>query len=178
MKILLHCCCGPCAVSCISAFRAEETEPVIFWYNPNIYPFTEYISRQDCLFGLVSEEKLKIEIPESENDYEFDDFLNEVRCGTGGRCIECYRMRMEKTAEAAAKNNLSFSTSLLISPYQDHEAIIHAGKEAALKYNTEFLYKDFRPLFNEGQTIARSRGYYMQKYCGCKFSQEERYQNI
>ncbi|MDR1588181.1 MAG: epoxyqueuosine reductase QueH, partial [Treponema sp.] len=92
------------------------------------------------------------------------------------RCLFCYRLRLEKTAARAAELGCgAFSTTLLISPYQDHEAVRKTGEEIAKRYAIPFLYRDFRPLFRGGQEKARERGLYMQKYCGCVFSEEERY---
>ena len=93
-----------------------------------------------------------------------------------GRCAYCYRVRMEETARYAAQNGYdSFTTSLLISPYQNHEAICATARAMGEKYGVEFLYRDFRPLFQAGQEFARAHGLYMQKYCGCIFSEEDRY---
>jgi predicted adenine nucleotide alpha hydrolase (AANH) superfamily ATPase len=92
------------------------------------------------------------------------------------RCAWCYRTRLEKTAAQAAEGGWEgFSTTLLISPWQDHQGIRRAGEQAAEKYGVPFLYRDFRPLFREGQKKAREMGLYRQKYCGCVFSEEERY---
>ncbi len=92
-----------------------------------------------------------------------------------GRCAYCYRVRMEETARYAAEHGYdSFTTSLLISPYQNHEAICAVARAMGGKYGVEFLYRDFRPLFREGQQFARDHGFYMQKYCGCMFSEEDR----
>ena len=92
------------------------------------------------------------------------------------RCAKCCRMRMEKTASFAKKNGFtSFSTTLLISPYQNHDEIKKTAEEMAERYRIDFFYRDFRPLFREGQVTARAAGMYMQKYCGCIFSEEERY---
>ena len=83
---------------------------------------------------------------------------------------------MEQTARFAAEQGFdSFSTTLLISPYQNHELIKAVAEQAADKYGVSFLYRDFRPYFKEGQEQARENGFYMQKYCGCIFSEEERY---
>jgi len=180
MKLLLHCCCAPCSVSCIGSLRAEKIEPHLFWYNPNIHPYTEYKSRRDCLNEFAKSEKLALT---SVDEYGLRVFLNEVYSQTDGdlishpqRCKKCYRMRLEKTASFAAQERFSaFSTTLLISPYQDHEEIKRQGEEMAEKYGVEFLYRDFRPLFREGQAGARAANMYMQKYCGCVFSEEERY---
>ena len=92
------------------------------------------------------------------------------------RCGYCYRVRMEETAKYAAENGYdSFTTTLLISPYQNHEMICAVAKAMGEKYGVEFLYRDFRPLFQAGQEYAREHGFYMQKYCGCIFSEEDRY---
>jgi predicted adenine nucleotide alpha hydrolase (AANH) superfamily ATPase len=83
-------------------------------------------------------------------------------------------MRLERTAARAAEGGFDgFSTSLLISPYQRHDAIRRLGEEAAAKFGVNFLYRDFRPLFRKGQAQARDLGLYMQKYCGCTFSLHE-----
>jgi len=180
MKLLLHCCCAPCSVSCIASLRAEKIEPSLFWYNPNIHPYTEYKSRRDCLNEFAKRENLAIT---SVDEYGLRFFLKEIYSQTDEnsishpqRCKKCYRMRLEKTADFASREGYSaFSTTLLISPYQDHDEIKRAGEETAEKYGVEFLYRDFRPLFREGQSCARAANMYMQKYCGCIFSEEERY---
>jgi predicted adenine nucleotide alpha hydrolase (AANH) superfamily ATPase len=92
------------------------------------------------------------------------------------RCAFFYRLWLEKTAAAAAAGAYdAFSTTLLISPYQAHELIRAAAEEAAARHGPAFLYRDFRPRFRQGREEGRARGYYMQKYCGCIFSEEERY---
>ena len=178
MKLLFHCCCAPCSVQCVKTLREEGIEPELFWYNPNIHPYSEYSLRRDCLKEFAANEKLKLEMLD---EYGLRLFLNAVfpNIEAGGgqeRCKICYKLRLEKTASFAAENGYSaFSTSLLISPYQNHKAIKNIGEETAAKYGIDFLYRDFRPLFREGQSAARAGGFYMQKYCGCVFSEEERY---
>jgi len=113
-----------------------------------------------------------------EDEYGLRDFIKSVEKGAWHqlRCAYCYRLRLEKAASYAAENAFdAFSTTLLISPYQKHELIKQTGGELAAAYGIEFLYRDFRPLFREGQKQARAAGYYMQKYCGCIYSEEERY---
>jgi tRNA A37 threonylcarbamoyladenosine dehydratase len=111
-----------------------------------------------------------------QDEYGLRFFLDEVKTYGGGRCQKCYYIRLHRTASFAAQEGYAaFSTTLLISPYQDHDAVKRTGEEAALKYGIEFLYRDFRPLFRQGQSIARTGNFYMQKYCGCIFSEEERY---
>jgi len=180
MKLLLHCCCAPCSHLCVNTLRNEGSDVELFWYNPNIHPYTEYRSRRDCVKGFAANEKLKLE---TLDEYGLRSFLTAVFTGTEQieiplRCEKCYRMRLEKTASFASQAGYSaFSTSLLISPYQDHDAIRRIGMEEAAKYGVDFLYRDFRPLFSEGQKEAGKMGFYMQKYCGCIFSEEERYLN-
>jgi hypothetical protein len=174
---LLHSCCAPCSVSCVKSLQTEGLEPHLFWYNPNIHPFTEYQSRRDCLSEFAFNKKLELTLVD---EYGLRLFLNEVypeiKVSSSFGCCKCYRIRLEKTAEFATANGFSsFSTTLLISPYQDHEMIKQIGEEISVKHGVEFLYRDFRPLFREGQNEARSKKIYMQKYCGCIFSEENRY---
>ena len=173
MKTLLHICCAPCSVKCIESLRNEGIEPVGFWYNPNIHPFTEYLERRNTL-----EEYSKTIGMETifEEDYGLRNFVCAVCNDIDNRCGHCYKIRLEKTAQYAASNGFdSFSTTLLISPYQNHELIISEAEAAAEKFGVKFLYRDFRPLFREGQAAAREAELYMQKYCGCIFSEEDRY---
>ncbi len=172
-KTLLHCCCGPCSVSCILPLREEGIEPVAFWYNPNIHPFKEYEARRDSLIAYADITKTKFIIDE---DYGLREFVKAVAHNIEGRCSFCYRVRLEKTAKFAAENGFdSFTSTLLASLYQDHNGIKAAGEALAQKYGVKFLYKDFRPGFREGNNKARELELYMQKYCGCVFSEEDRY---
>jgi len=174
MRLLLHCCCAPCSVSCVKNLRGEGFTPELFWFNPNIHPSTEYVSRRDCLKKFAADEKLDLK---TADEYSVKLFLNAVPPDTE-RCKKCYSLRLEKTASFAAQEGYTaFTTTLLISPYQDHEEIKRVGEEEAAKYGVDFLYRDFRPLFREGQSAARAAGMYIQKYCGCIFSKEERYVN-
>ena len=110
------------------------------------------------------------------NEYGLRQFVQNVADNIDGRCGYCYRVRMEETARYAAEHGFdSFTTSLLISPYQNHEAIVAVARAMGQEYGVEFLYRDFRPLFRAGQDFAREHGFYMQKYCGCIFSEEDRY---
>lgn len=99
--------------------------------------------------------------------------------GLETRCQDyCYPVRLEQTAKYAKENGFdTISTTLLVSPYQKHDVIHSLGEKIAKEYGLEFLYRDFRVGFREGQAKARSLGLYMQKYCGCIFSEESRYNN-
>jgi tRNA A37 threonylcarbamoyladenosine dehydratase/predicted adenine nucleotide alpha hydrolase (AANH) superfamily ATPase len=177
MRLLFHCCCGPCSIASVESLITEGVTPTLFWYNPNIHPLIEYRSRRDSLSQFSSDQKLPLIMF---NEYGLELFLRSVGTETEmpGRCEICYRLRLEKTAAYAAEHGFdAFSTSLLISPYQQHEIIHSLGEELAKRYGVTFLYRDFRPLFRKGQTAARALGLYMQKYCGCIFSEKERYEN-
>ena len=107
------------------------------------------------------------------------EFCKNVVDDLENRCVKyCYRVRFEQTARYAKEHGYdTFSTTLLISPYQNHNALKKIGEEMAEKYGLNFLYRDFRPGFREGQAEARELGLYMQKYCGCVFSEKMRYNN-
>jgi len=173
MKTLLHICCAPCANQPIEILRTDGIDVTGFWYNPNIHPVTEYRARRNCL-----EEYAKtIELPIlMKNDYALRPFIRAVAEDIAKRCVKCYEMRLFETAHHAAEWGFdSFTSSLFISPYQNHELMRDVAERAAHEYGVQFLYRDFRPYFKDGQNFAREHGFYMQKYCGCVFSEEERY---
>ncbi|MEA5059106.1 MAG: epoxyqueuosine reductase QueH [Candidatus Pelethousia sp.] len=172
MNTLLHVCCAPCSVACIEQLREEGIEPTAFWHNPNIHPFTEYRARRDTVRTYMPQVNVSLI---EEGDYGLRPFLDAIpswedRCGT------CYALRLEAAAAYTASHGFSsFSTTLLISPYQNHELLRAVAEKAGENHGVAFLYRDFRPRFREGQQKAREAGLYMQKYCGCIFSEEERY---
>lgn len=173
MNTLLHICCAPCANMCIDTLRADGFAVTGFWYNPNIHPFTEYRSRRNCLREYA--QTIDLQLIER-NDYGLRPFVREVASDIEHRCVKCYEMRLYAAAQTAVENGFdSFTSSLFISPYQKHDLMREVAERAADEYGVQFLYRDFRPYFKEGQARARELGFYMQKYCGCVFSEEERY---
>ena len=176
MNTLLHVCCAPCSLMSIETLRADKIEVAGLWYNPNIHPYTEYKQRRDTM--RLHAENVNLKLFERD-DYGLREFVRLIYPNLEQRCESCYDIRLDYTAKFAKENGFdSFTTSLLISPYQNHELICEVAQRKADKYGIEFLYKDFRPYFREGQQKAREAGYYMQKYCGCVFSEEERYLKI
>ena len=173
MKLLMHICCAPCANAPIAALREKGVEVSGFWYNPNIHPFTEYRARRNCL----REYAAQISLPLLEkDDYGLRPFCRAVAEDIGGRCVKCYEMRLFETAKTAAEQGFdAFTSSLFISPYQNHELMMDVAGRAGEAWGVRFYYEDFRPLFRTGQQTARELGFYMQKYCGCVFSEQERY---
>ena len=171
----MHTCCAPCSVYCIDTLRKEQIEPTLYWYNPNIHPYTEYKQRRDCL----KEYSTQISIDTIfEEDYGLQEFCKHVIENLKNRCRNyCYQIRLEQTAKYAKEHGYdTFTTTLLVSPYQNHEVIKQIGETLAKTYGIDFLYRDFRVGFKEGQAKAREIGLYMQKYCGCIFSEEDRYE--
>ena len=173
MKLLLHTCCAPCSVYCIQKLRKDNIEPVIYWYNPNIHPYMEYKARRDTLKEYTK--SIGVEAIFEEN-YGLREFCKNVIDDLDNRCQYCYRMRLERTVQYAKENGYdAFCTTLLISPYQNHEKLKQTGEELKKEYGIHFYYQDFREGFRQGQNEARELGLYMQKYCGCIFSEEDRY---
>ena len=173
MNILLHICCAPCANRPLALLQEQGHEVTGFWYNPNIHPFTEYRSRRNTVREYLAEIGVKLI---EQNDYALRPFVRAVAEDIAHRCVKCYEMRLFETARTAKEQGFdAFTSSLFISPYQNHSLMMEVAQRAAEEYGVQFLYEDFRPLFREGQDFAREHGFYMQKYCGCVFSEEERY---
>lgn len=173
-KILLHTCCAPCSTYVIKKLREEGHEDITsYWYNINIHPYTEYKQRLETLIEYTKMINVPLII---DYDYGIREFTKAVINNIDARCGFCYRSRLEKTVKYAKEQGYdAFTTTLLVSPYQKHELIIKVAEELAKEYDVEFIYYDFREGFREGQQMARDAGLYMQKYCGCIYSEEDRY---
>ena len=176
MKLLLHTCCAPCSVYCIDELRNEGIEPTVYWYNPNIHPYMEYKARRDCLKEYTRSINIEAIFQE---EYGLDEFCKEAVKDLKNRCTNyCYPIRIEQTCKYAKEHGYdTVSTTLLYSIYQNHEFIKSCMEEKCNKYGLSFLYRDFRVGFWEGHQKAHDLGLYMQKYCGCVFSEEIRYYN-
>ena len=157
MNLLLHTCCAPCSVYCIDTLRAEGIEPTVYWFNPNIHPYMEYKARRDCLKEYTKSINIEAIF---EEEYGLDDFCKNVVNSLETRCQDyCYPVRLEQTAKYAKEHGYDhITTTLLVSPYQNHEAIIEAGKEIANYYGLTFLDRDFRVGFRKGQEKAKELG--------------------
>lgn len=189
VKILLHICCGNCALYPFRILKSEGHDFTGFWFNPNIHPLEEYTKRLDSLKGLTDSWRIDL-LPVSDyrpEDYfrmlEFKNFSSPPFNKEGNllippspdRCESCYRLRLEQTAAQAHEGGFdAFTTTLTISPYQDFDKINLISKQLSEKYNVLFYGKDFRPYFRDAMALSRELGLYRQKYCGCIFSKEER----
>ncbi len=172
MKLLMHVCCAPCSVYCIDSLRKEGIEPTLFWYNPNIHPYKEYETRRNCLKEYADKVNIKSII---EDEYGLDEFCKNVAGSLNTRCVEyCYKIRLKKSFEYARDHGFdAVTTTLLYSIYQKHDFIKLYGQKLAKEYGIEFLYRDFRVGFWKGHDKAIQLGLYMQKYCGCVFSEAQ-----
>ena len=141
----------------------------MYYYNPNIHPFAEYRLRMQSAEDLAGDMQAGFICP----DYLPQDFFRVV-CGSEAqkkRCLVCWDLRMGQTAEFARSNGFDyFSTTLLVSPYQDQEALKKIGVDVAAKTGVKFYDEDFRPGFRQAHEHARAKGIYCQKYCGCIYS--------
>jgi predicted adenine nucleotide alpha hydrolase (AANH) superfamily ATPase len=174
MKILMHICCAPCAVYPLSRLRQEKFDLTGFFYNPNIHPYREYLKR----FTTVQEFAARTGLPMivHQQGYDLDVFLRRVVGTGGGRCERCYRIRLEAVAAEARRSGFGrYSTSLLYSRYQKHDLIRGVAQEQAAEHRIEFYYEDFRKGWHEGIAGSKSLGLYRQQYCGCLYSEQERY---
>ncbi|MBR3880948.1 MAG: epoxyqueuosine reductase QueH [Mailhella sp.] len=173
-RILLHACCGPCALMPISRLRDEGWAPELFWFNPNIHPVDEWLKRRDALREVA--EKFGIPLHEEGSEPDPAAWVRELGGETafGARCVQCYRPRMIRTAEfAAAQGFDAFTSSLLYSKYQNHESIVAEAEQAAARFGASFLYRDFRPFWWDGINMSKELGIYRQKWCGCILSMKE-----
>ncbi len=173
MKLLLHICCGPCTTYPLPVLRDAGIEVQGYFYNPNIHPFREFKKRMDGVRMLAEQEKLPVEY---EQEYGLCEYLRRVVFHEHRRCQICYRMRLEQTAIKAREKGLeAFSTTLLYSRYQNHAAIRALGREMEEKYQIAFYYADFREGWQEGIDRSIDMDLYRQAYCGCIYSEQERY---
>jgi hypothetical protein len=169
----MHICCANCCLYPLKNLFSKDIEVRGLWLNPNIHPYTEYQMRLDSLQKLEKAWSLDIEYVDH---YGLKEFIRAVVNREDTRCILCYSMRIEQTAKTAKKMGLDgFTTSLLVSPYQKFDMIKNVGEEMGKRYSIPFYFEDFRPGWKDGIRLSRELGLYRQKYCGCVYSEMERY---
>jgi len=154
--------------------RSEGTDVTGFFYN-NIHPYTEFVKRRDTLaqYGKI----INLEVI-FRDDYDLEGFLRATVFREANRCAFCYYERMNATALYAREAGYdSFTTTLLYSIYQKHDIIKEIGESAGKSAGIPFYYRDFRPGWKEGVTESKRLELYRQKYCGCIYSEKERYMN-
>ncbi len=173
MKVLMHVCCGPCSLYPLKVLRREGFEVKGLFYNPNIHPYREFKRRISGLVTVAEQKRFKVDI---DNDYGLTQYLRMVVNHEKERCGICYDMRLEKTAETAAGQGAdAFTTTLLYSKYQNHELLRFKCEELAGRYKINFIYRDFRIGWQDGIDESLNLDIYRQPYCGCIYSEQERY---
>lgn len=176
MAVLLHTCCGPCLSGAWPALKRSGADDILlFWENPNIHPHTEYHSRFESFKTMAG--ILHAEIRWGDISYGLERYLTALHGDFGpSRCSACFRMRLAATAARARQDGIeSYSSTLLISPYQNHELLVAIGHEVGREHGVTFIDTDLRPAFTGTFSGARENGLYRQKYCGCIFSEHERF---
>ena len=176
MRVLLHVCCGPCSITVARELLDQGAEIEGLYYNPNIHPLAEYARRRDGALEVAA----RLGFPLTVLDAEYDPrvFFRAVNGREDARCGACYGLRLGRTAALARERGFdAFSSTLLYSKYQQHDDIADQG--AALAGDgLEFLYRDFRSGWGEGIRISKEWGIYRQQWCGCLYSENERYAKL
>jgi len=168
MKLLLHACCADCALKFFEATKDEKLEITVFYYNPNIHPRAEYLTRLLTVRKVVGKE-VKIIVP----DYRPKDYFEEVGDNSGrpNRCVKCWNLRLEKTAIYAKEKDFDFFCSTLVtSEYQDQEMIEKIAESKVKKYGIKFWKT------KNNCCDLKTKGFYKQFFCGCVYSLKERYE--
>ena len=162
MKLLLHVCCGPCS---LEPYRilAQDYDVTLYYSNDNIFPEEEFYKRQ-------------AELEKCTNKVIYDKYDHDLwKTQVKNRCVDCYLLRLEKSAKYAKDNGFThLSTSLAVSPYQQTENIKQTLTDVCKKYNLVPVFVDFRPFYKDATKRSIELGMYRQKYCGCEYSLEER----
>lgn len=172
-SLLVHICCAPCTIYPLKVLREGSASLTGLFYNPNIHPYLEFKKRLDTL----KEYSKKAELPLiCHEEYGMREFLRRVVWHEDDRCSSCYAIRLRRTAETARENGYSaFTTTLLYSRYQKHNLIVSIAEDMSKQYGVPFYYHDFRAGWEEGVAEAKALNLYRQPYCGCIYSEEERY---
>ena len=180
--LLLHSCCAPCS-SYVLEYLSRYFRITVFYYNPNIYPESEYTKRileqQKLIRGMDLENPVSFLAGKYDRErfYEMARGLEEAREG-GERCMKCYALRLGEAAREAAAGGFDyFTTTLSISPLKNARKLNETGIRAGREYGVEYLVSDFKKKngYRRSVELSKEYGLYRQDYCGCEFSYRERY---
>ena len=173
MKVLLHICCAPCTIYTLKSLRSEGIDVTGYFYNPNIHPLTEFRKRLTTLESFAATMLLPLTI---DKEYCLENFLQGALEHGKDRCLFCYKTRLNKAFQKAVDDRIdTVTTTLLYSKYQRHDDIKRIGDELSDIYKVNFLYRDFRAGWKEGIEESKKVNMYRQQYCGCIFSERDRY---
>ncbi len=172
-KILVHACCAPCSTVPVPAMREMGYDVSTFFFNPNIHPYTEFRNRLMSMQQFVKDMGVTGFFY---TGYPLESFLRVQLSRPESRCEACYELRLTAAADKAKEEGIRlFSTTLLVSPFQKHDLLRSVGEAVGKAAGVEFVYCDWRPRWRETRRTAREEGFHLQKYCGCIFSEKERY---
>ena len=173
MKILIHICCAPCAVYPFKSMQAGGLDVMGFFYRHNIHPYSECLKRQETLENYARQIDMRLIIQEG---YDLEGFIQNVVYREKDRCTYCYSDRLRTTALLAKRGKFDyFSSTLLYSKFQKHDMIKSIGESVAKSTGVPFFYEDFRSGWQEGIDTSKHLGLYRQQYCGCIYSEKERF---
>ncbi len=175
--LLLHACCAPCSSYCLE-YLSQYFKIIIYFFNPNISKKEEYEYRLNEEKRLISLMEFKNPVTIVESDYNPKEFFEAVKGlenepEGGKRCAECFKLRLNATAEKARELNADyFTTTLTISPLKNAQLLNTIGKDFSEEYQIPWLYSDFKKKEGYKRSIILSKNYdlYRQDYCGCVFS--------
>jgi len=172
-SVLVHCCCAHCAAYTVDYWRQQGYEVSALWYNPNIHPYMEHQHRLEAMKSLAQEVNLPLIITEG---YGIIDYFRQVVGHEPQRCQYCFGLRLLKTAETAHQAGFNaFTTSLLISPHQKHDLLRKIGNKISKEKGIDFLYADLRKRYSNSRRMTKGLNLHRQQYCGCVYSEWERY---
>jgi predicted adenine nucleotide alpha hydrolase (AANH) superfamily ATPase len=176
MRVLVHVCCGPCSPHVLRRLRDEGHQVSTLFYNPNIHPYTEYQARMEAAEKYCAGEGVEFILRDEYDVFRFTAEALEWMARGKDRCEYCYGLRLDGAAREAAERGFdAFTSTLLASPYQKHELARQLGDVAADEHGVEFRYMDFRDGWKESRKATFDCGLYRQKYCGCIYSEQERW---
>ncbi len=172
MKILVHTCCANCLIYPLKILKENGFTVHSYFYN-HIHPYTEFRKRLEALLYYTKLENINLIIREK---YELKKFIQSIVFREENRCFYCYYSRLEATVKLGAKSDFEyFTTTLLYSKHQKHELIKKICESLSKKYKIKFYYYDFRNGWKEGIEESKKLNLYRQNYCGCIYSEAERY---
>ena len=173
MKLLLHICCAPCAVYSLENLSVSGHRVRGFFYNPNIHPYQEFARRMATLEDYAA--KIRLPIIWDRN-YHLEEFLRAIVFREQDRCRFCYYLRLKATARVAKAGKFeAFTSTLLYSKFQNHEVIRELAQQVVQEVGVPFYYADFRKGWAAGMEKSKQLGLYKQQYCGCIFSERDRF---
>ncbi len=176
LPVLIHGCCAHCTAYTVEHWRKEGYDVSVLWYNPNIHPFSEHQKRLEAMKTLAARMDFPLVVTEG---YDVVEYFRRVSGKEDDRCRYCFQLRLDKTAESAVKLGTgAFTSSLLISPHQKHALVRSSGEAAAAISGTSFLYADLRKRYSDSRHMTKPMELYRQQYCGCIYSEWERYKDI